>query len=146
MRTEVLNGNVPPPCSRGHQRVEHVSEKSGRRVRYCPKCCRERYIRWVAANRERRRESQRRWERRGRTPLLTPSDRPSIGEVRARYVAGDKHDEAVAEAVGLVRAGVPMAEAIEEVLGLVTVEELGAALNGIGESDEDTSSRPVEAA
>lgn len=133
----------PTVCPRCHcAQVEHVSETGRSSVTYCRPCekAKARYARWVSLNRERRRASQRAYERRGRTPMADPPGRPSVRDVRMRYQTGPVHDEAVGECLLLVEAGLPIEEAVDAVLGIVTVDELRAALDELRARDDGADS------
>jgi hypothetical protein len=120
----------PRPCRRGHARVTYFSQARGRLVVICRFCAARRYSDWMSdpANKRRRHTSQTAFDRRGRTPIALSPLRPTVEQVRAAYQSGDKYDEALREALALVEGGLSIAEAIDEVLGVVTPDELRSAL------------------
>jgi hypothetical protein len=130
----------PKPCRRGHARVQYDSETTGRTVAYCRTCARDRYARFLARPEglEKRRESQRAYERRGRTPMETPPARPSPEAVRADFLSqgSARHWEAIIEVLGLIEAGVEMRDALDEVLHVVGQAEVEAALVANGSPAE----------
>ncbi len=96
-------------------------------VSVCRVCALVRIARWLALEHAKRATAER----------VTKTCRVELR--RVHYLVGSGHDEALAEAVALVEGGASPAEALDEVLRLVTRAELEAVLASIGNEGRDAA-------